>query len=298
MGSIGRIILPLNILWIYFIGNYLAHILPDPSTLTYFKFVYGQDANTSLIDVNLIDMIYLHKGTHIVKSGQNEYWDRGHYISRNELQKIAFYRDYEWAEVIRESTLCRHPSLYIEEGYSKGLKKGKVKVPYGCWFNRFRGSGIFVNVGKSLIAPSRKNLTLQFGIRDCENETSLNCRKINDNVYCAFALKLGYDSIQVDSFEEFGTYRRRPELVICSGKCATVSFTTSCPPGVELRTGLDATKPYDNRHNMTYKGVNDYSNSIVDNKLGTPLISFGHNVLVNFHWNNAGKLNIFNRVLN
>eukprot|EP01041_Mallomonas_annulata_P005262 gene5262-10530_t len=238
-------ILPINILWIFFLDGYLAQILQDPSTSSYFKHVYGQDTKTAVIDVNLIDMVYLHKHSQIVFPGANEYWDRGHYISRNDQLDASFYQDYEWAEVIRESTLCRFPGRNINEGYSRGLsKKGQAVMPYGCWFNRYRGSGIFVNVGKSISATSRKDLTLQFGIRDCENATSLNCREINDNMYCTFALKLGYDSIQVDSFEEFGAYnKRRPELVICSGKCATVPFNTSCPPGVELRTGLDGSRP-------------------------------------------------------
>jgi len=104
------------------------------------------------------------------------------------------------------------------------------KVPYGCWFFYAKGSGIYIDVGKTLIGTVDsilRQLSLE-QIRDClqsyvpQNNIShginVNCI---DKYYCSRALTLGYDSVQIMD---------RQEIVICSGKCATHRFDGACPP--------------------------------------------------------------------
>ena len=158
-----------------------------------------------------------------------------------------FTEDFGWVEVTRE------PMPY-PEGYSAGypnypnsshphFREG-AKVPYGCWFFRSSGSGIFVNVGRSLRAHARSFLFQSFNLT-CEGT---DCSLSNDKFLCYEALQRGYDSIQMDT--HFPLYWAYPEgdkltnaeVLLCSGQCATLPLVGACPP-VELRTGLNATRP-------------------------------------------------------
>ena len=63
----------------------------------------------------------------------------------------------QWVEV------SRAPTGWWNEGYSIGLPKNKhhnlTMVPYGCWFHHAKGSGIFVNIGRSLLLPNKQERT-------------------------------------------------------------------------------------------------------------------------------------------
>lgn len=48
----------------------------------------------------------------------------------------------------------------------------------------------------------------------------------SDKLYCALALAQGYDSIQIAQSHT----SRTPELVLCTGGCATAPVAGSCPP--------------------------------------------------------------------
>ena len=143
------------------------------------------------------------------------------------------------------------------EGYSEGYPNmecsdcmdedhKRVKVPYGCWFNHALGSGIYVDVGKTLTGTVSRLLE-ELGLHpttgcllDGLNRTydgGLNCI---DKYYCSRALALGYDSIQIVD---------RQEIIICSGMCATHRFDGACPP-VRL---------YRRTHNAHEESSNDSS---------------------------------------
>ena len=59
-----------------------------------------------------------------------------------------------------------------------------------------------------------------------------NCVTPGDKLWCHFAVRTGFDSIQVvDPFPG-----RLPELVLCTaGSCGSETITAACPPGVDLR---------------------------------------------------------------
>ena len=156
------------------------------------------------------------------------------------------HADNEWVEVQRSSTTClwqylsRNDSTYASkyfEGLSYGFPlwaypaefKARTLQPYGCWFYMLRGTGIYVNVGKTLVQYSRAeatnflNITVNYGTADY-----YFCRKLRS---------VGYDSLQIfNSHKPF-----LHELVICSDECTTKKITSSCVP-IELRTGWNATK--------------------------------------------------------
>lgn len=169
-------------------------------------------------------------------SALKELWGDTYFHYSNKV-----YADNEWAEVTRYSTHYLNQykirDMVWEEGYSRGFPgrspHNETKVSYGCWFNLAKGSGIFVNVGKTLVTPDKYHSTLfrDLGLtsRGClqTDQTGDSCY---DRYICTAALQQGYDSVQVVSHSE---------MIICSGKCATETLKYTCPP-VELRSGFYA----------------------------------------------------------
>eukprot|EP01041_Mallomonas_annulata_P014418 gene14418-30694_t len=233
--------------------------LSDPTTEYYFNQVYGQDTcNSSKEIINNIDMVYNWGNVDIILPSKSFVDNRGQFFYNNKKDDYIVYKDHEWAEVTRIGSMCLTGRWGFPryEGFSTGLAKAGKKVLYGCWFHRYRGSGIFVNVGKTISAHTRLELMSRLHLSGCENSTNINCNR--ENEFCTGARKQGYDSIQVDSFsipknasnisttaasrtKNFRLFY--PELILCTDQCVTVTFNTSCPPGVELRTGVKGSKP-------------------------------------------------------
>ena len=118
-----------------------------------------------------------------------------------------------------------------------GMKEGEG---YGCFFNVRRGSGVFMNVGRTLIVQDDSfalaffkkvlNVTIEPGYAD----------------YCPHARKLGYDTVQILNWVELwgpkgghGVH----QMIYCGGKCETDIVKSSCIPGLEMRTGLNHQLP-------------------------------------------------------
>ena len=163
---------------------------------------------------------------------------------------ISPHKDEEWVEVTRSSTSCllnwymdpkgieteekkRLEDAYVE-GYGKGWLdtfadiKNRKDRPYGCWFHMLRGTGIFVNVGTTLVAMNRVNAFQLLNIPFDHQDHDL----------CPALLARGYDSIQIFNSQ----VTKFAELVICSKNCSTNPVSSSCPP-LELKTGYNADKP-------------------------------------------------------
>lgn len=102
---------------------------------------------------------------------------------------------------------------------------------YGCWFYRSHGSGVAINVGRSLRARTRAGVAKRLGL-PCGRPPLCNTGFTEqDKLWCTRARALGYDTIQVakshiDSFSE---------VIHCAGGCATQPVAGACPP-VPLRT--------------------------------------------------------------
>ena len=110
----------------------------------------------------------------------------------------------------------------------------------GCWFFLARGSGVFVNIGRSLRRGTRQEVTsLLLGRRDLDDA---------DDEWCDAAVRRGYDSVLVGTegagytTHESELTRDAAELVVCSGACAREWSLDACSP-LELRSGSRAQLP-------------------------------------------------------
>ena len=168
-------------------------------------------------------------------------------------QPLWNHSDGSWVEVTRWASKCAlHPSVMRCDGRQPAtMSRGGQKTgpwTYGCWFFLVgRGTGVYVNVGRSMRFQSRAHLSRHFGLQD-----RFSNYYQPDFEWCKHALKLGYDSILVGS-ENSSTWRpqsrlgelpehSQAELVICSGQCNERRACDACPP-VEMRTGIAAQLP-------------------------------------------------------
>ena len=162
----------------------------------------------------------------------------------------TFVPDHGWAEVWRrgphggrglegkiDRTKARVPSdpkLYRRAaGLLDSTSQLPRMLPYGCWFYfNTKGSGVFLKVGRSLRARTRKEMTEALGL-PCLSSFNRHpgwreedCYIPGDFVWCALARMRGYDSLQVAWSHQEGA----PELVLCTGRCASAPLNGSCPP--------------------------------------------------------------------
>ena len=122
------------------------------------------------------------------------------------------------------------PTIEAFEWQRLGMGPLPEYVPYGRWFYfHASGSGVFIDVGKSLRASTRRDVAHKLGLRCLGDD--VNCYSPADYLWCALALWQGYDSIQI---WESHSYHSK-ELVHCGGSCAIrLNFVDTCPTGVNL----------------------------------------------------------------
>lgn len=219
--------------------------LRDISWEEYMETVYGEVFETNLGE---LDLVYKYSAIEIISSDtikQATKSKHGIQLIYSQSFENSFLdcpaQDYEWLEVTRTSCQCintqfKHP---MNEGLSHGwpifksYNRSAPKVPYGCWFYASRGSGVFINVKKTVFIPDREQ------VPDFFNVSYDTPDRGNDRDWCAHAMAKGYDSIQtVQRISSSANF----EVVLCSGACATTEVFSSCPP-VPLRTGKNASLP-------------------------------------------------------
>ena len=167
---------------------------------------------------------------------------------------VGNHSDYTWVEVTRWPTGCM-ASLANSWSNRRGMPTacdGLLGTErYGCWFFVARGSGVFVNVGRSLRMAKPKHLRqLLNPTRDANgrrvDQAALNPKM--DRNWCERALELGFDSIQLQTVgAPFVRHisdgdRGLVEIVICSGGCAQQSACGACPP-LPLSAAADGSRP-------------------------------------------------------
>ena len=175
---------------------------------------------------------------------------RQHIIPFRNSDVVNPHNDYEWVEVQRSKNMClfhfvtyrggevyRNLSSKYFEGLSYGWPAGvnefnkRTLQPYGCWFYMLRGSGMYVNIGKTLVALNRTDAMIKMGINTNQSSSA-------DYHFCRRLIERGYDSLQI--FNSLDPHHS--ELVICTGGCITTKVASACVP-IEVRTGWNATKP-------------------------------------------------------
>ena len=192
---------------------------------------------------------------------------------------VRLVADHGFVEVMRFGTPCMAAAEGLSagfegdcgEGYTKmgrpelsscdSKKSPPAQVGYGCWFffsepvlqrstygSLFKvteGSGVAVNVGKSLRVDTRVQASRALGLPCADPPLCERPGTVQDKLYCERAVHLGYDSIQFArphiaclTPECMRTQHNLnpPEIVICSGGCMTQRVGGACPPsGVQLR---------------------------------------------------------------
>jgi hypothetical protein len=133
--------------------------------------------------------------------------------------------DYSWVEVMR-----------WKKSKGPGEKPGSA---YGTWFFGMPGSGVFVNVGRTLRFSNRteagarlKSAAREAGFRD--KRQAGNVGAFDDWFYCMGARKLGFDSVWVEVDDAWylnhssSLRRGQTEMVFC-GMNGTATLCTSYP---------------------------------------------------------------------
>jgi hypothetical protein len=139
------------------------------------------------------------------------------YLLRRGMQSHQWIQErflrYGWFEGYSEG----HPNMECSGSMDEDYER--IKVPYGCWFNHALGSGMYVDVGRTLRGTVSRLLEELGCLLGDLNRTYDG--GLTDKYYCSKALALGYDSIQIVD---------RQEIIICSGMCAMHRFDGACPP--------------------------------------------------------------------
>ena len=185
-------------------------------------------------------------------------WRSDHYghdvmLVRASQHRGSFHADHTWLEVYRTIT---NNSWYTKTRHWEG-------VNYGCWFFALqppftRGTGIFINTGKSMRFWTRGEANLFFrgngswsagtwkalgrGIgREKDgvffSEKPRVKSKMDDGLWAAKANSMGYDTVQLLRGAD-----HMPEMIVSRKECLSQKDPIlTCPP-IELRTGEHATK--------------------------------------------------------
>ena len=147
----------------------------------------------------------------------------------------VFFVDFQEIEVNRVSS---ERCLGVEEGFVQAMPtdpqahgdfyadvdpravNASTRLNYGCWFVHSPGSGIWLNLRKTLrggdIADMRRLLGLPTHFSDGNPYQS-------DRLFCERAVALGYESI-------YWHIHGWVEVVACYGGCATQRVKGACPP--------------------------------------------------------------------
>ena len=186
--------------------------------------------------------------------------------------------DHGWAEVMRFAANCGPAAEGLSRGFPNDCGReyedlGRPdlascdakhnppnKVGYGCWFffstgpvidktfylgagvnlTNLAGSGVSVNVGRSLRVDTRADASAALGLPCADPPLCEKPGTVQDKLYCERAAALGFDSIQFArphrtclSDDCVGTNPQ--ELVLCTGTCMTEEVTEACPRGVQVK---------------------------------------------------------------
>ena len=159
-------------------------------------------------------------------------------------------------EVLRISVLNFTRATKIKNASALSREGG----PNGCWYIPLRGTGIFLEMGRTLQVPNRSLLVRALGIskqmvadaaKIAPNPRKLRgqflhdlwsmgiagsyrVRSIEDYVpFCPYVRARGYDTVVIGS-------SRGPEVLSCSDSCTRAYLQGACAPN--LRTGLRGTR--------------------------------------------------------
>ena len=187
------------------------HLLSNIESVIYYR--YGD------VDIKLVQLGYPNwrMTTHDIY--MQAFAMDPHYQESRRGTTTILYPSYSWVEVNHFSSnfFLAFGIVPYNEGYSTGFAKtayiGNYSyVPYGCWFHVMKGTGVFINIGKTLAIANTTELLSYLGLNSqgCIEGVDCNGLPYVDKYLCSKALELNYDSIQLS-----GDFIN--ELIMCSG---------------------------------------------------------------------------------
>ena len=110
---------------------------------------------------------------------------------------------------------------------------------FGCWFYPLlppysRGTGIFINTGRSVWLHDREAAQAYFAISGQSTGTQLPAP---DAKWAARAHAMGLDSVQLEHGPD-----GMPEMIVTTPACLSQPKPIETCPPIELRTGYDASR--------------------------------------------------------
>ncbi|KAJ1631777.1 hypothetical protein T492DRAFT_838947 [Pavlovales sp. CCMP2436] len=153
--------------------------------------------------------------------------------------RVAFHY---WAPVAERQSVPNNTWIEVHRWVFTASERTFTEgVGYGCWAWPLlpphpRGSGVLVNVGRTLFFRSRRE-----ALKWCpESLPSPPNPPGSDNLWARKAREEGYDSIQL-----LRGYMGQAELLITRQECISQTQPTGAcfPSGVEMRTGANAELP-------------------------------------------------------
>ena len=113
----------------------------------------------------------------------------------------------------------------------------------GCWFYIARGSGVFINVGRTLVFRTREKALATQGFGVWKNGVA----SYSDHNVAGAAARQGFRSVQLLFGNRFAIYARNKtfpthELILAHSACMQQPAKTPCVPAA-LRAGWQATLP-------------------------------------------------------
>ena len=212
------------------------HLLSNIESVIYYRY--------SDVDIKLVQLGYPNwRMTNLDQSLQAFAMDP-HYQESRPGTTTILYPSYSWVEVNHfSSNFFGAIGIFpYNEGYSTGYIYtayiGNYSyVPYGCWFHVMKGTGVFINIGKTLAIANTTELLSYLGLNSqgCIDGVDCNGLPYVDKYLCTKALELNYDSIQLSR-------NTINEVIMCSGDCAKVPVNSSCP-NVPKLGGFNHSKP-------------------------------------------------------
>lgn len=172
----------------------------DIGWLEYLNLVYG---STSSSIVNQEDFQFYYTNNNIRLLSLSGVKSRSFFPSSTFVHKLdeikQFVASYQWVEVMRF-----HVNKLFDGFPTEGFTapnwtrqayqyRSSVKVPYGCWFYFAPGSGIYINIGNTLVVDKHKvrseNFAGYLNLYGCiSTDNAKNCY---DKYYCSAAISKG-----------------------------------------------------------------------------------------------------------
>lgn len=149
-----------------------------------------------------------------------------------------------------EVTRLLFPGAKWKEGLSIGWlgnHSGLAKpVPLGCWFFMAPGSGIYLNVTRTIAVRSREELYTRWKLPPRPHTNG-----VHDSHICTAARRRGYQTVQISQRVGLGALDSRsqqpwgkwndsegmspPELLLCDDDCVRTESITACPTSTVLQ---------------------------------------------------------------